>query len=77
MGMPGIPELLIIGLILVVVVAVLMAIVFSIVILSRRRPGGNHNLKPCPDCGRLLSLRATACPHCGCPLQKQETWDEP
>src|SRR5262245_20849268 len=20
----------------------------------------------CPDCGRLVSLRAAACPHCGC-----------
>lgn len=26
-------------------------------------------LMECPDCGREVSRRAAACPHCGCPLQ--------
>ena len=24
-------------------------------------------LIPCPDCGNMVSDRAAACPHCGCP----------
>lgn len=26
------------------------------------------NLRPCPDCGRMVSRRADQCPGCGCPL---------
>lgn len=26
------------------------------------------NLTACPDCRELISLKATACPHCGCPI---------
>ncbi|MBN1912452.1 MAG: DUF4339 domain-containing protein [Pirellulales bacterium] len=26
-------------------------------------------LEPCPDCGNMISRRATQCPHCGCPVQ--------
>lgn len=25
-------------------------------------------LQPCPDCGQMVSRRATQCPHCGCPV---------
>ena len=39
---------------------------------SRKASGTNPNLKPCPDCGRFVSLRATTCPQCGCPLQTQQ-----
>lgn len=77
MGMPGIAELIIIGLILVVLAAVVIAIVFSVVMLSRRRVGDDHNLKPCPDCARLLSLSAVTCPHCGRPIAEQKTTDQP
>lgn len=28
------------------------------------------NLMDCPDCGKLVSKRATNCPHCGCPLSE-------
>lgn len=24
-------------------------------------------MKPCPDCGKMVSYRAKFCPHCGCP----------
>lgn len=27
----------------------------------------NPRLHPCPDCGRMISVRAAACPSCGCP----------
>lgn len=27
----------------------------------------NPRLHPCPDCGRMISVRAAACPACGCP----------
>lgn len=30
--------------------------------------GGTDRLRPCPDCDRSISKRATQCPHCGCPL---------
>ena len=26
-------------------------------------------LFPCPECGEKISDQATACPHCGCPVQ--------
>jgi len=28
------------------------------------------NLIECPDCGKEISSRANACPHCGCPMGK-------
>ena len=28
------------------------------------------NLQPCQDCGELISMRALACPRCGCPFEK-------
>ncbi len=62
--------LLIIGLILLapIAIAVVAIVVFS---RSRKRSADNPNLKPCPDCGRFVSLRAATCPQCGCPLQTQ------
>ena len=26
----------------------------------------------CPECGRSLSDQAAACPHCGCPVNKED-----
>lgn len=67
-GMPGLIELIIIG----IVVAVPVAIVISLVVIQRGRKTSRTNpkLTPCPDCGRFVSLRAETCPQCGCPLQK-------
>ena len=31
-------------------------------------PISSSNLKPCPDCSHLVSLRADKCPQCGGPL---------
>jgi len=28
----------------------------------------DSRLRPCPDCDKLVSRRASQCPHCGCPL---------
>jgi hypothetical protein len=69
MFVPGILEILII-------LGILGAIAVGVVLLVAavvRRPGGgepgNPNLRPCPDCGRLISVRATMCPHCGAPVK--------
>ena len=32
--------------------------------------GREMALIKCPDCGREVSSRANACPHCGCPLEE-------
>jgi len=64
---PGLIELIIIS----IVVAIPVAIVVALVVTQRGRKasGTNPKLTPCPDCGRFVSLRATTCPQCGCPLQ--------
>jgi hypothetical protein len=64
LGFPGPVELMIIGVMLLVPVAIVVALT-----RSRKPLGNNPNLRPCPDCGRFVSLRATTCPQCGCPLQ--------
>ncbi|TWT84749.1 hypothetical protein CA13_62290 [Planctomycetes bacterium CA13] len=70
-GAPGLMELIIIGVILFIPVAVVVALVV-VLTRSRKASGSNPNLKPCPDCGRFVSLRATTCPQCGCPLQREQ-----
>ena len=30
--------------------------------------GAESPLSPCPDCGKMISRRASQCPHCGCPV---------
>ncbi|TWU33236.1 hypothetical protein [Novipirellula artificiosorum] len=70
-GAPGLMELIIIGVILLIPVAIVVALVV-VLTRSRKASGNNPNLKPCPDCGRFVSLRATTCPQCGCPLQRQQ-----
>ena len=56
------------------VLCVVGAIVVGLVLLfATRRPSGlsvnNPNLRPCPDCGRPISIRAAACPQCGGPVK--------
>ncbi len=51
----------------------LVVLVTVVATLAARRSGnyqgGNPNLCPCPDCGRLISIRASVCPHCGGPIK--------
>ncbi len=59
----------------VVVVAALVALIGALVVMialfrnSQSSPRGNSNLRPCPDCGQPVSVRAVTCPHCGAPLK--------
>jgi hypothetical protein len=69
--MPGPVEMIVIGVFVIIPIAVIVGL-FVAVTMSRKGPGKNPNLTPCPDCGRFVSLRATACPQCGCPLQGQQ-----
>ena len=36
-------------------------------------PKPSPNLRPCSDCGSLVSIHANACPHCGCPTAATTT----
>ena len=62
-----------IGLIIlcVIVVFAVAGMVLLVNAFSRGRDTSRSdpNLRPCPGCAELVSLRATACPQCGCPLQ--------
>jgi hypothetical protein len=48
-------------------------VVGLVLLFATRRPSGlsvkNPNLRPCPDCGHFISVRAAACPHCGGPVK--------
>ncbi|MBI1899533.1 MAG: hypothetical protein HYS13_00285 [Planctomycetia bacterium] len=58
-------------LLLLGVVGVVVVVVVTVVLLAVRRqgsPGASPNLVPCPDCGRLVSRAANACPGCGRPM---------
>lgn len=36
-------------------------------------PPAHGRFRPCPDCDRAVSRKATSCPICGCPLVPEET----
>ncbi len=75
-GMPGILELIIIGVVLLILVAVPIVVVSLVVGASRRTkpPHAQYgeapspNLMACPDCGHGVSHRAESCPNCGAPV---------
>jgi hypothetical protein len=64
----GIFELIIIGVIVLIPLAIVIGVLLASLAAGKRTRPMNPNLIPCPDCGRLVSLRAKACPQCGCPL---------
>ena len=66
-GMPGIFELLIIG--VVVIVPIVVAVSIVVATSRRNRLPGSSTLAPCPDCNHAVSIRAQTCPHCGAPLK--------
>ena len=71
---PGPLELLLIGLACVVPVVAVVAIVIVLAASKKSGPSSadNPNLYPCPDCGRMVSRQAPACPQCGKPLVPEQ-----
>jgi hypothetical protein len=70
MGGLSLFHLLVLGVLSLGFVAVVVAV--TVIIASGTRPARTQsgpNLRPCPDCGRMVSLSATACPQCGRPMQ--------
>jgi hypothetical protein len=66
-GVPGILELLIIAAIVLLPILIIVVVVL-VVTNSQHRDAKNPNLRPCPDCGNYVSVRAPSCPRCGCPF---------
>ena len=67
---PGAAEVIIIGLVLAVFVAIIagaVALFHAVSAKSASRPSSS-NLMPCPDCEHLVSIHASNCPQCGCPV---------
>ena len=60
-------------LILIALCGVVAAVVAVVIYLASRGASSNRqdnpNLRPCPDCGRQISIRAMTCPHCGGPVK--------
>jgi len=54
-------------------VVCLVGLIVTLALVLPRMLGGNPNLTSCPDCGRLVSKLATACPHCGHPRSAKPT----
>jgi hypothetical protein len=57
---------------LLLVLAIAAAVTVVVVAATRSATGGqtnNPNLRPCPDCGQYVSVRAITCPHCGAPVK--------
>jgi len=55
---------------LVVVVALVVALLIALTTRrSRSTASQNPHLRPCPDCGHAISVRANSCPHCGGPVK--------
>lgn len=51
----------------VMLTAVAVAIYLAATILSNSARMSGPNFRPCVECKRRISVRAAACPHCGCP----------
>jgi hypothetical protein len=67
---PGAAEVIIIALSLAVVIGFIaggVALFHTISSRGTSRPL-NPNLMPCPDCGHAVSIKASKCPKCGCPI---------
>jgi hypothetical protein len=70
MFVPGPIEWIIIALSLAVIIAFIaggVALFHTISSRGTSRPL-NPNLMPCPDCGHAVSIKASKCPKCGCPI---------
>jgi hypothetical protein len=62
-------ELLLLGLLCFIFSPLAIAFFLIPKLTQQKEPPivGNPNLAPCPDCGRMISIRAVACPACGRP----------
>ena len=65
LGVPGWFELLLVGGFLLIPLVVIALVV---VLATRGSQSNNPNLRQCPDCRWAVSIHATACPRCGCPM---------
>jgi hypothetical protein len=59
---------------LIVVLAACAGALITLLVIAASQQSGrqqarNPNLRPCPDCGRYISVRANLCPHCGGPVK--------
>jgi len=63
----GITEMLIVAIMGLLPVALVVGLLVALGV-HRRSDASNPNLRPCPDCGNMVSIRAETCPKCGCPL---------
>jgi hypothetical protein len=69
-GMPGIIELLIVG-----IIGFIIPLIILLIVLGVNRRGStknNPNLRGCPDCHAAVSIHAASCPRCGCPLKPEK-----
>ena len=66
------PGSLIVGLLCLGVVGGGVAIAVLLIVRATQKNNDttNPNLRPCPDCGRTVSISAQSCPGCGRPLAK-------
>jgi ribosomal protein L32 len=64
----GVLELLVVLAVMGSMVAAVVLAVFFAVRRSGGSQAGNPNLQPCPDCGAMISNRASTCPRCGAPV---------
>jgi len=51
----------------IVAIAVAVLLIMRFIATGIRILNADANLISCPDCGRRISPRASACPHCGRP----------
>lgn len=68
---PGLVELAVIAVIGLILIGVPLLLVFGILYGTKSGPFSgrdNPRLRACPDCRKQVSRQASACPHCGCPL---------
>ena len=58
--------------VLIAVFAIIGAFLAVVLFVARGSGGSqkdNPNLRPCPDCGHYISVRANGCPQCGGPVK--------
>ena len=61
------------GLLFIVAFLAFIVVIVAVSVSVTRQSGGsqkdNPSLRPCPDCGHYISVRANTCPQCGGPVK--------